>query len=189
MDQQKIKIWFAGFYEGEGSVSNDIHNRNRIRLSISQNDITPLEIGKQIWGGAIRKRTRITPKGTVCHGNEWVLNHNGSLNFIEDIKSYMLIPYKINQINRVLDKSKEIWTRRFKCNFCDTNFSDASGRRRHEKNQHINKGQEHDCKICCKKYKSLDSLKRHIKINHNSTASVCNNKCDTPYNDGNSLRV
>ena len=27
--QIKHKIWFAGFYEGEGSISNDIHNRNK----------------------------------------------------------------------------------------------------------------------------------------------------------------
>lgn len=189
MDQQQLKIWFAGFYEGEGSVSNDSHNRNRVRLSISQNDKTPLEIGKKIWGGAIRKRTRITQKGKFCHGNEWVLNHNDSLKFIEDIKSYMIIPYKINQINNVIENSKKDWTRRFKCNFCNVDFSDASGRRRHEKNQHINKGQEHQCKICSKKYKSLDSMKRHIKLNHNSTASICNNKCDTSYNDGKSLRV
>ena len=36
--------WFCGFYEGEGSVSNDIGNNNRLRLSISQNDVTPLAI-------------------------------------------------------------------------------------------------------------------------------------------------
>ena len=60
MDQQSLKIWFAGFYEGEGSVSNDISNRNRLRVSISQNDITPLKIGKNIWGGNIRNRKRIT---------------------------------------------------------------------------------------------------------------------------------
>ena len=48
MDQQQIKIWFAGFYEGEGSISNDTHNRNKLRLSISQNDKTLLEIGKNI---------------------------------------------------------------------------------------------------------------------------------------------
>ena len=173
MDQQTIKIWFAGFYEGEGSVSNDIHNRNRIRLSISQNDKTPLEVGKKIWGGRIRKRTRISQKGKICHGYEWILSHNDSLNFIKDIKLYMLIPYKINQIKQVILKSKEIWTRRFKCKFCNLDFADPSGRRRHEKNQHINKGQEHECKFCIKKYKSLDSLKRHYKLNHNSTASVC----------------
>ena len=38
-DQQKI--WFTGFYEGEGSISNDISNRNRFRINLSQNDITP----------------------------------------------------------------------------------------------------------------------------------------------------
>ena len=45
MDQQQIIIWFAGFYEGEGTISNDITNRNRYRVSIAQNDRTPLDIG------------------------------------------------------------------------------------------------------------------------------------------------
>jgi hypothetical protein len=173
MDQQQIKIWFAGFYEGEGSISNDTHNRNRLRLSISQNDKTPLEIGKNIWGGAIRQRTRITIKGTICHGNEWVLSHNDSLKFIQDIKQFMIIPYKINQINVAINKSKQKWTKRFKCNFCKKDFADASGRRRHEKIQHINKGEKHICNLCNKSYNSLDSMKRHIKLNHNSTASIC----------------
>ena len=49
MDQQQIIIWFAGFYEGEGTIVNDISNRNKLRISISQNDRTPLDIGK-IYG-------------------------------------------------------------------------------------------------------------------------------------------
>ena len=179
MDQQQITIWFAGFYEGEGSVSNDTHNRNRIRLSISQNDKTPLEIGKKIWGGTIKHRVRTTYNGKICHGNEWVLNHNDSLKFIENIKPYMIIPYKINQINNVIENSKKPWSKKFSCNFCDAVFTDSSGRRRHELIQHINKGQEHVCKFCDKTYKSLDSMKRHIKTNHNSTASICEDKCDT----------
>ena len=61
MDQQQLIIWFAGFYEGESSISCDISNRNRIIVSISQNDITPLEKGKEIWGGSIRKRERKSP--------------------------------------------------------------------------------------------------------------------------------
>tara|TARA_B100000989_G_C19456906_1_gene434419 strand:+ start:311 stop:880 length:570 start_codon:yes stop_codon:yes gene_type:complete len=189
MDQQQLNIWFAGFYEGEGSVSNDSNNRNKLRLSISQNDPTPLLMAKEKWGGFIRKRKRITPKGKICHGNEWVLNHNEALKFIEDIKPYMLIPYKINQLNKVIKKSKEKWTKRFKCKFCDADFSDPSGRRRHEKNQHIKKGEKFFCEICNKQYNSIDSKKRHIRLNHNSTASVCKNKCDIPYNDGNSLRA
>jgi hypothetical protein len=43
----------------------------------------------------------------------------------------------------------------------DKIFSDMLVRRRYEKNSHINKNE----------YSSLDSIKRHIKINHNSVAS------------------
>lgn len=189
MDQQKLIIWFAGFYEGEGSISNDINNRNRLRLCISQNDKTPLELGKKIWGGQIRQRVRITAKNKTCLGNEWVLNHNSSLKFINDIKDYMIIPYKIQQIETALENMNKKWDQRFKCSFCKCDFSDPSGRRRHEKINHINKGILHKCNICKKEYKSRDSLSRHIKINHNSVASICENKCDTPYNDGNSLRA
>jgi hypothetical protein len=42
-----------------------------------------------------------------------------------------------------------------------------------KKNYHIEKGQLHKCEHCENTYSSLDSLKRHIKINHNSVASVC----------------
>jgi hypothetical protein len=166
MDQQSLKIWFAGFYEGEGSVSNDISNRNRLRVSISQNDITPLKIGKNIWGGNIRNRKRITNKGKICNGNEWVLNHNSSLNFLNDIKPYMIIPYKISQIEKAYEKFNEPWNKKFKCAFCEKEFCDMSGRRRHEKNNHIEKNIKFNCKICNKEYNSRDSMKRHIKLNH-----------------------
>jgi hypothetical protein len=56
--EQQI-IWFTGFYEGEGSISNDITNRNAIRI--------PLEIGKKIWGGSIRVRTRKSPASDKMH--------------------------------------------------------------------------------------------------------------------------
>jgi hypothetical protein len=49
----------------------------------------------------------------------------------------MIIPYKIDQIKNCLEKSKEKWTRRFECNYCDNNYADPSGRRRHEKKSHI----------------------------------------------------
>lgn len=173
MDQQQLKIWFAGFYEGEGSISNDICNRNKIRISISQNDKIPLEIGKKIWGGNIRERTRITEKGKISYGNEWQLNHNLSLKFIDDIKPFMIIPYKINQVEKVFKVLNEPWNKKFKCKFCDKEFVDMSGRRRHEKNNHINKNEKFKCDYCDKLYSSRDSMKRHIKLNHNSAASVC----------------
>ena len=45
--------YFAGFYEGEGYVSNDKSNNNRIRLGIDQNDPTPLYLAQKIWGGTV----------------------------------------------------------------------------------------------------------------------------------------
>jgi len=169
IDQQtKYNIWFAGFYEGEGSISNDINNRNRLKICISQNDRTPLDIGKNIWGGCIRERIRKScASEKICFGNEWILNHNQSIKFLEDIKPYLLIPYKIEQIKKCEEKLKENWEKEFKCSFCDNIFADPSGRRRHEKNNHIDKGLLFNCSLCDNKYSSRDSMKRHIKLNHN----------------------
>jgi hypothetical protein len=174
MDQQQLKIWFAGFYEGEGSISNDISNRNRLRISIAQNDRTPLDIGKKIWGGWVRERIRKSPASDkICKGHEWQLNHCDSLKFIEDIKPFMMIPYKIQQVKKCEDLFKQEWNGKFKCSFCESVFTDIPGKKRHEKIIHIEKGVLHKCTLCEKTYLSLDSMKRHIKINHNSVASVC----------------
>jgi len=167
MNYQQTLIWMTGFYEGEGSVSNDKSNNNRLRLSISQNDITPLEIAKKIWGGKITKRVRKSPASNkICTGYEWRLCHNLSLKFIEDIKPYMIIPYKINQINTVLKLAQEGNNELYKCNFCDKEYASPAGRRRHEKKEHINKGQLFKCDLCELSYKSKDSLMRHKRINH-----------------------
>lgn len=173
MEQQKLNIWFAGFYEGEGSISNDINNRNRLRISIAQNDRTPLDIGQKIWGGCVRERIRKSPaSGKICVGNEWQLNHNQAINFLNDIKPYLLIPYKINQIKSCEEKLKEVWTRRFKCSFCDSDFADSPGRRRHEKNQHSDILVRYKCEHCEKDYNNKDTLTRHIKLKHSSVAST-----------------
>ena len=169
MDQQLIyKIWFSGFYEGEGSVSNDKSNNNRIRLSISQNDITPLLLAKKIWGGSVRTITRKSLTGKICHGNEWRLSQNPALKFIQDIKPFMIIPYKINQIVTALEKMKVGNDETYKCNFCDNIYKNPGGRRRHELKEHINKGVLHKCDIelCERTFKSKDSLNRHKRINH-----------------------
>ncbi len=165
MEQQYLKIWFAGFYEGEGSLSNDKTNNNRLRLSISQNDKTPLILGQKIWGGIIRERIR-TSKNKICYGHEWRLSHQDSLKFIEDIKPYLQIPYKIEQINKAFDKIGE--TVIFKCKYCDKVYKSNSGRRNHENTKHNNIIITYKCtdKDCNKKYKSKDSLNRHIKTKH-----------------------
>lgn len=167
MELQTFKIWMAGFYEGEGSVSNDKGNNNRIVLSISQNDITPLLKAQKIWGGHIRKRVRKSPvSDKICIGHEWKLSHNYAKKFLEDINDYLIIPYKINEIQTALEKAKLGYNHKFKCNFCENLYSSPSGRRRHEKKEHINKGQMFVCSTCLLTYKSKDSLNRHIKLKH-----------------------
>ena len=51
----------------------------------------------------------------------------------------MIIPYKIKQIENAFNKFNQPWDKKFKCNFCNKEFADISGRRRHEKNNHIEK--------------------------------------------------
>lgn len=140
MEDKKSKYlqWFCGFYEGEGWISNDITNNNRFHIGIAQNDPTPLELAKEIWGGNIRKRVRISAKSKICTGHELVLSYNQSKIFINDIKPYMIIPYKIKQMEEAERKAKEGLNRKFKCNYCDLEYASPSGRRRHELKIHIN---------------------------------------------------
>ena len=139
MNKKTFTIWMAGFYEGEGYVSNDKSNNNRIRLGIDQNDPTPLIKAQKIWGGSLTHIVRKSPASDkICHGNNWRLCHNDALKFINDIRPYLQIPYKINQINEAIEKSKLGIIRRFKCKYCNNDYASPSGRRRHEKKIHIN---------------------------------------------------
>lgn len=166
MNSHNFIVWFSGFYEGEGTVVNDIQNRNRLRVSISQNDRTPLDLAKEKWGGTVRKRTRISLKGKMCEGHEWTITGTKVDKFFNDIEPYMTIPYKINQLKKAREKLRQEWKGEFKCNFCEEVYSDPSGRRRHEKKEHIDKGVLHICDICQNTYKSKDSMNRHKRLNH-----------------------
>nr|QBK91798.1 MAG: hypothetical protein LCPAC304_01360 [Pithovirus LCPAC304] len=173
------KAWFAGFYEGEGSISNDKANGNRLRLSISQNDPTPLYLAQRIWGGYIRKRTRKSPASDkICIGHEWRLSHHPSLNFLGEIAPYMIIPKKIQQVETAKKNVKKPTEKRYICSFCAKAYIYPSNRRRHERKEHIEKGAVFKCSIneCSRTYKSKDSMQRHIRLNHkNSDASDKNN--------------
>ena len=133
MNNTLFTIWMAGFYEGEGYVSNDKSNNNRIRLGIDQNDPTPLIKAQKIWGGSIKHRIRKSPASDkICHGNSWRLCQKDALKFIEDIKPYLQIPYKINQLQTAIEKSKHGLKRRFSCKFCSNDYAND----RHEKKVH-----------------------------------------------------
>lgn len=170
MDQQIFKIWFAGFYEGEGTVCNDKSNNNRLRIQVSQNDPSPLKRAKEVWGGCLYKRTRKSPASEkICVGYEWRISHNDTLKFIDDIKPFMIIPYKISQVETALEKAIQGSDETYKCNFCDNVYANPSGRRRHEKKEHLSKGLVFYCELCKCTYNSKDSLNRHKRINHRNT--------------------
>ncbi len=96
------------------------------------------------------------------------MNHNQSLKFIENIKPYMIIPYKIEQIKKCELKCKEKWDRKFKCSFCDKELSDLPGKLRHEKTFHINPVKI-KCDYCNNTFMNKTSVNRHVKISHNFT--------------------
>lgn len=138
-DKSRLVQWFCGFYEGEGYICNDKSNNNRLRLGIAQNDRTPLDIAVNLWGGSIQKRVRKSPMSEkICTGFEWRICHNEALEFVKDIRPFMIIPYKITQIENALKIAKEGIKRRFKCNQCNMDYASPSGRRRHVKSIHLN---------------------------------------------------
>ena len=138
MPKQTILAYFAGFYEGEGYVSNDKSNNNRIRLGIDQNDPTPLYLAQKYWGGSVSKRVRKSPASDkICTTHTWRLCHNKALVFLSDIKPYMIIPYKINQVKTALDKAVLGLNIRFMCRYCNKDYANSSGRFRHEKKVHL----------------------------------------------------
>ena len=130
-------VWMCGFYEGEGTICNDISNNNAIRVCIYQNENCFIEAKKR-WGGTIRERTRKSPASEkICVNYEWRLSKHEAEAFISDIKSYMRINYKITQMNNALNLSTQKINRKFKCKYCDKEYANPSGRRRHEKKSHL----------------------------------------------------
>jgi len=82
----ELTIWIAGFYEGEGTISNDISNNNSIRVCIYQNE-NVFEEPQKKWGGRINKRSRKSPASNkICTNHEWRLCKKEGEKFIKDIK-------------------------------------------------------------------------------------------------------
>jgi len=75
----------------------------------------------------------------------------------------MKIPYKINQIDRVIAEFNKGFNRKFKCNICDSEYASPQSRRRHEKAVHLHNDVIYKCTICNNGYLYKDSLNRHMK--------------------------
>ena len=180
MNEQQFKIWFTGFYEGEGCIINDKSNNNRMRTHVSQNDPTPFERAMNLWGGNIYKRTRKSPASNkICVCYEWRLSHMDTLKFIEDIRPFMIIPYKIKQLEETIKRSEEGNNIRYKCNFCDKDYSSPGGRRSHELKYHISKGDRYKCDICNVNFECRNTLMKHHRKDHNNNTGASPEKFKT----------
>ena len=168
MDQQEIfKIWMAGFYEGEGCICNDKSNGNRMRLSIAQNDPTPLKKAQEIWGGSLSKRVRKSPASDkICVGYEWRLGHADAEAFFHDVERYFQIPQKIRQLEKSRELAGKKMLKRWNCPQCSSTFANPAAKRRHVNTQHTNKGKKYPCSLCKRVYASQGTLSRHLHTNH-----------------------
>lgn len=75
----------------------------------------------------------------MCINHEWRLcKRTETQKFIDDIRPYMRIQYKIEQLDKAVEISKQSWNRRFKCRYCTKDYANPAGRRQHEKLNHSN---------------------------------------------------
>lgn len=183
LEESDFLSYTAGFYEGDGCIFIDVANSNAMSVNIDQQTLEPLHLFKEKWGGFIKERSRKSPASDkMCQVYTWVIKSKATRQFIEDIKDHMIIPYKIEQMDAIIEKSKTKSDKLYKCNLCDKTFSNAPNRRRHEKTHDDNT--IFACTECDKTYKSSDALKYHIESTHSlvedkPTCRVCNKTYST----------
>ncbi len=174
----ELNIYFAGFYEGDGYVSNDITANNSLLVGMDQQTKEPFDLVVEKWGGKITERLRKSPASDkMCTTFSWVAKRKLAEEFIYSIEPYMLIPYKINQIKSALSKMGQKTGNRYNCSHCNQTFSSPANRRRHEKDKHLNTN-GHKCTKCDKVYKDGGSLNYHIKTKHTENSTVKCKECD-----------
>jgi hypothetical protein len=111
-------IWMAGYFEANGTTTNDINNNNHITLFLLCDDECILAQCVQRWGGVVNNR-------------KWRVSNLNALSFVNDIKPYMRTD-KINIIYEAIKRDNEGLCKRFKCRWCEKDYASPGGRRRHE---------------------------------------------------------
>jgi len=170
----QLNEYICGFYEGDGYISLDKSANNSIIIGIDQQTVEPLNLAKEKWGGSIIKRIRKSPASDkMCTIFTWVIRRKRAEVFINDIKKYMRIPYKINQIDEALKNKGKKSDGDYKCKYCNKQFSNPPNRRRHELNTHIG-GKIFNCEKCNSTFKQAYNLKLHLETLHGDS----NNKIE-----------
>ena len=94
MKQENIKIYLAGYFDGEGCILICHNNRkgknsgHRLEMQITSTDLAPLSLIKAIYGGHIYNRKR-RPGWKISW--EYHLCGQRTRKFIEDILPYSII--------------------------------------------------------------------------------------------------
>jgi hypothetical protein len=81
-------IYFAGFFDGEGSVA--IYSRKYV-VSLTNTDIRPLRRAQELWGGAIALQKRGGKQVGVQDIHRWQIYGHGSRSFLEAIQPFTMI--------------------------------------------------------------------------------------------------
>lgn len=82
--------------------------------------MTQLRCTKQnSYGVVILKKENVSLQLLKKYVYEWRMSHNDIIKFIDCIKPYMIIPYKISQIELALERYKNGTDDTYQCNFCE----------------------------------------------------------------------
>jgi len=91
--------YFAGFFDGEGSVSVIPHKKYSksiiVMAQISQVDPRPLILAKEIFGGNLACHKSKKPNGS--QGKDiwkWAVTHKDAENFLQSIQPYVIVKKK-----------------------------------------------------------------------------------------------
>jgi hypothetical protein len=96
-DKNEDHIYFAGFFDGEGSIgAYSSSGKGKYIVTISNTDVRPLLQAVELWGGKIYKMCKHKIKGAHMDVYHWHLYGQHSRQFLNDILPYSRI--KVEQI-------------------------------------------------------------------------------------------
>lgn len=89
-DDETIKAWAAGFFDGEGCVLINLRPNNSLHciLDVTNTQAQPLKFLQSFYGGGITQKFRKPPRR---HVYVWQLSGQNSEMFARDILPYSII--------------------------------------------------------------------------------------------------
>lgn len=109
---EKDKGYIAGIIDGQGSIcltrkKETEHRSPNIQVSSTTYEI--LEYLKNLLGGSISKKNENNPNYKQAW--IWKIGTNTTIELLEEIKDYLLVPEKIYRANLVVNEYKKVTPR------------------------------------------------------------------------------